>query len=112
MAGSASSPATHSASRNNKSSSSSKKKEEPSFWTYLLAVFKFLGQKLRPTRNSHQLVTLYAGQRLDAKSFVVHKDFTCYYYPVLKAAFRSNFIEVKLKHFVWAKQIRRQFVFW
>ena len=44
-------------------------------------------------RNSHQLVTLYAGQQEEAKSFLIHKDFACHYSPVLKAALNSNFVE-------------------
>lgn len=43
--------------------------------------------------NSHQLVTLFAGQNKEAKSFLIHKDFACHYSPVLKAALNSNFIE-------------------
>jgi hypothetical protein len=44
-------------------------------------------------RNSHQLVTLFAGQNEEAKSFLIHKDFACHYSPVLKAALNSSFIE-------------------
>jgi hypothetical protein len=43
--------------------------------------------------NSHQLVTLFAGQNEEAKSFLIHKDFAYHYSPVLKAALDSGFIE-------------------
>lgn len=39
------------------------------------------------------MVTIYAGPDPDATPFVMHKDFTCHFSPVLKAGFNSGFIE-------------------
>ena len=39
------------------------------------------------------MVTIYAGQNPHATPFVMHKDFACHFSPVLKAAFKSGFIE-------------------
>ncbi|KAE9381289.1 hypothetical protein N431DRAFT_505713 [Stipitochalara longipes BDJ] len=42
-------------------------------------------------RKSHELITLYAGN--SAQKFIVHKEFACFYSPVLKAASNSEFVE-------------------
>jgi len=41
--------------------------------------------------QSNEVVTLIAGK--EDKKFTVHKQFACFYSPVLKAAFNSGFIE-------------------
>ena len=43
--------------------------------------------------NPNSFVTLIAGQDDNSKSFGVHKDFSCHYSPVLKAASASSFVE-------------------
>ncbi|TVY73306.1 hypothetical protein LSUE1_G005521 [Lachnellula suecica] len=45
--------------------------------------------------NSHELVTLLVGKEPDVKRFVLHKESACFYSPVFKAAFNSEFIEGK-----------------
>lgn len=45
------------------------------------------------------MVTLYAGDKPDAKSFLVHSSFAIHYSPVLKAAFGSDFIEGKTQEY-------------
>ena len=49
-------------------------------------------------RNPAELVTLEVGP--EKKKFIVHKEFACHYFPVLKAAFNSEFIEGQTQTYV------------
>jgi len=44
-------------------------------------------------RNATEVITFKVGKSVIKKNFVVHKEFACYYSPLLKGAFNSNFIE-------------------
>ena len=45
------------------------------------------------------MITLYAGDKQDSKSFLVHSSFAVHYSPVLKAAFSSDFVEGKTQEY-------------
>lgn len=48
---------------------------------------------LIPNRDPQDVVGLYAGEDRGEKALNIHKDIACFYSPVFKAAFNSQFIE-------------------